>query len=98
MTALGYRAGDVANFLVASNLRLDEKLAQERDRIARGEEAARKERIPSRTILGKMFLKQIIDVVAYEEGLVRLGFSPDNVELLKRLIIDKQEAETAEAV
>jgi len=98
LTALGYRAGDTANFLVASNLRLDEKLAQERDRIARGEEAARKERIPSRTILGKMYLKGIIDVVAYEEGLVRLGFSPDNVELLKRLIIDKQESEEAEAV
>ena len=98
LTALGYRPGDVANFLVAANLKLDEKLAQERDRIARGEEAARKERIPSRTILGKMYLKGIIDVVAYEEGLVRLGFSPDNVELLKRLIIDKQQAEEAEAV
>ncbi|MAH49988.1 hypothetical protein CMI37_29485 [Candidatus Pacearchaeota archaeon] len=98
LAALGYRAGDVANFLVAANLKLEEKLAAERDRIARGEEAARKERIPNRTLLGKMYLKGLLDVAAYEEGLVRLGFSPDNVELLKRLIIDKQEAEEAEAV
>jgi len=97
LETLGYRNGDIANFLVAANLKLDEKLAAERDRIARGEEAARKERLPNRTLLGKMFLKGIIDVAAYEEGLIRLGFSPDNVELLKRLIVDKQQAETAEA-
>ena len=97
LEALAYRNGDIANFLVAANLKLDEKLAQERDRIARGEEAARKERLPNRTLLGKMFLKGIIDIAAYEAGLVRLGFSPDNVELLKRLIVDKQQAEEAEA-
>jgi hypothetical protein len=98
LEALGYRNGDIVNFLVASNLKLDEKLAAERDRVARGEEAPRTERVPSRVILGKMFIKGLINIAAYEEGLTRLGFNAENVALLRQLIIDKQTEAVEEVV
>ena len=43
-----------------------------------------------------MYLKGLISIDAYSEGLTRLGFSPENIELLARLISDKQAEELAE--
>jgi len=43
-----------------------------------------------------MYLKGLISIEAYSEGLTRLGFSPENIELLARLISDKQAEELAE--
>ena len=96
LQALGYRANDVENFLTAANVRLDEKLAAERERLARGELAPPKERLPNRTLLGKMYLKGLITLDGYVEGLTRLGFSPDNVELLRRMISAKRASEDNE--
>ena len=86
LQTLGYRPADIANLLEQQTLRLDERLRDEAERIARGEEAAVRERLPSRGLLGKLFLKELIDTAAYEEGLTLLGFSPENIELLSKLI------------
>jgi len=89
LQALNYRDSDIANFLIEVNLKLDEEIQAEQDRIARGEEAPRRERLPSRVILGKMFLKGLIDITAYRNGLSKLGFNQDNIELLVSLISEK---------
>ena len=59
--------------------------------LERGEEAAIKERPPSRSLLGKLFLKGLIDIAAYKNGLTLLGFNPENIELLSKLITAKSE-------
>ena len=89
LQSLNYRDSDIANFLIEVNLKLDEEIQAEQDRIARGEEAPRRERLPSRVILGKMFLKGLIDITAYRNGLSKLGFNQDNIELLVSLISEK---------
>ena len=89
LQALNYRDTDIANFLIEVNLKLDEELQEEQDRIARGEEAPRRERLPSRVILGKMYLKGLIDIAAYRDGLTKLGFNQDNIDLLVSLISEK---------
>ena len=89
LQALNYRDTDIANFLIEVNLKLDEQLQEEQDRIARGEEAPRRERLPSRVILGKMYLKGLIDIAAYRDGLTKLGFNQDNIDLLVSLISEK---------
>jgi len=86
LQTLGYRQADIANLLEQQTLKLDERLRDEAERLARGEEAAVRERLPSRGLLGKLFLKELIDTDAYEEGLTLLGFSPENIELLSKLI------------
>ena len=89
LQALNYRDTDIANFLIEVNLKLDEQLQEEQDRIARGEEAPRRERLPTRVILGKMYLKELIDIDAYKNGLTKLGFNQDNIDLLVSLITEK---------
>jgi len=89
LQALTYRDSDIANFLIEVNLKLDEEIQAEQDRIARGEEAPRRERLPSRVILGKMYLKGLIDITAYRNGLSKLGFNEDNIDLLVSLISEK---------
>ena len=89
LQALNYRDTDIANFLIEVNLKLDEQLQEEEARIARGEEAPRRERLPSRVILGKMYLKGLIDITAYRDGLTKLGFNQDNIDLLVSLISEK---------
>ena len=89
LRTLGYRDTDIANFVIEVNLKLDEQLQEEQDRIARGEEAPRRERLPSRVILGKMYLKGLIDINAYKDGLTKLGFNQDNIDLLVSLITEK---------
>jgi len=89
LQALNYRDSDIANFLAEINLKLDEEIQAEQDRISRGEEAPRRERLPSRVILGKMFLKGLIDITAYRNGLSKLGFNADNIDLLVSLISEK---------
>ena len=96
LRTLGFRDADIANFLVQINLKLDEIVADEQARRERGEAAPPRERLPNRTLLGKMYLKGLISIDAYSQGLARLGFSPENIELLARLISDKQAEELAE--
>ena len=55
------------------------------------EEAALVERLPSRSLLGKLYLKGLITIEAYQDGLTLLGFSPENVQLLSKLITAKGE-------
>lgn len=71
---------------------IEERRIADEARIARGEEAADKERLLSRVVLGKLLIKGIIQFPAYEEGLRQLGFSPESIELLVRLIRQKIEA------
>ena len=42
-------------------------------------------------MLGKLFLKGLIEIDAYAEGLTLLGFSGPNIELLSKLITAKGE-------
>ena len=91
LTTLGYSDRDIANLLEQQLLKLEEKSLKELARLERGEEAAQVERLPSRSLLGKLYLKGLIDIAAYEDGLVLLGFSPENVELLSKLITAKGE-------
>ena len=91
LTTLGYRESDISNLLEQQLLKLEEKSLKELERLERGEEAAQVERLPSRSLLGKLYLKGLIDIAAYEDGLVLLGFSPENVELLSKLITAKGE-------
>jgi len=95
---LGYRKADIDNLFEQQNIKLEERLLDEAERLARGEEAAVRERLPSRALLGKLILKGLIDVIAYREGLTLLGFSPENVELLTKLIGAKIEEEAGELV
>ena len=77
--------------MLQQTLKLEEKTLEEEARLARGEEAAIKERLPSRSLLGKLFLKGLIDIDSYANGLTLLGFSPGNIELLSKLITAKAE-------
>ena len=91
LTTLGYVARDIANLLEQQDLKLEEKRLEEQARLERGEEAALVERLPSRSLLGKLYLKGLITISAYEDGLTLLGFSPENVQLLSKLITAKGE-------
>ena len=91
LTTLGYRERDIANLLEQQNLKLEERRLEESERLARGEEAALVERLPSRALLGKLYLKALITIEAYEDGLTLLGFSLENVQLLSKLIGAKAE-------
>ena len=88
---LGYREADIDNLLTLQQMKLDEREIEERERLARGEEAAIKERLPSRSLLGKLFLKGLIPIDSYRDGLTLLGFNPENIELLSKLITAKGE-------
>ena len=91
LTELGYRESDIDNLLLQQELRLEELQLAEQERLDRGEEAAIKERLPSRSLLGKLFLKGLISIRAYRDGLTLLGFNPENIDLLSKLITAKAE-------
>jgi len=91
LTTLGYRERDISNLLEQQDLKLEEKRLEEQARLDRGEEAALVERLPSRSLLGKLYLKGLITIEAYQDGLTLLGFSPENVQLLSKLITAKGE-------
>jgi len=91
LTILGYRDSDISNLLQQQTIKIEERRLDEAERLARGDEAAVKERLPSRALLGKLFLKGLIDIDAYAEGLTLLGFSGPNIELLSKLITAKGE-------
>ena len=91
LTELGYRESDIDNLLLQQELRLEELQLAEQERLDRGEEAAIKERLPSRSLLGKLFLKGLISISAYRDGLTLLGFNPENIDLLSKLITAKAE-------
>jgi hypothetical protein len=82
--------------LEQQTLKLEERQRDEAERLARGEDAALRERLPSRSLLGKLFLKGLIGIESYEEGLTLLGFSPENIELLSKLIGAKAEEDASE--
>ena len=88
---LGYRDIDIANLTLQQDMKLQERQLEEQARLERGEEAAIKERLPSRSLLGKLFLKGLIPIEAYRDGLTLLGFNPENIELLSKLITAKSE-------
>ena len=96
LTTLGYRERDIANLLEQQTLKLEERQRAELERLERGEEAALVERLPSRSLLGKLYLKGLISIEAYQDGLTLLGFSPENVELLSKLITAKGEENAGE--
>ena len=96
LQTLGYREADVANLLEQQTLKLEERQRDEAERLARGEEAALRERLPSRSLLGKLFLKGLISIEHYAEGLTLLGFSPENIELLSKLIGAKAAEDASE--
>ena len=91
LTELGYRESDIENLLLQQSMKLEERRLEELERLERGEDAAIKERLPSRSLLGKLFLKGLIDIAAYRNGLTLLGFNPENIELLSKLITAKSE-------
>jgi len=87
----------VDDFVAQISIEIEEKRIAAEERAARGEEAAEEERLLSRVVLGKMLIKELIPLSAYQEGLRKLGFNSDSVELLTRLISAKLvEAETEE--
>ena len=91
LTELGYRESDIEKLLLQQSMKLEERRLEELERLERGEDAAIKERLPSRSLLGKLFLKGLIDIAAYKNGLTLLGFNPENIELLSKLITAKSE-------
>lgn len=91
LTILGYRESDINNLLQQQTIKIEDRKLDEAERLARGETAAVKERLPSRALLGKLYLKGLIDIEAYAEGLTLLGFSGPNIELLSKLITAKGE-------
>ena len=86
LTVLGYREQDITNLLTQQTIRLEERQRAEIERLERGEEVTIRERLPSRAVLGKLFIKGLIDLDAYRDGLGLLGFSAENIELLSKLI------------
>jgi len=96
LKTLGYREADIANLLEQQTLKLEERRRDEAERLARGEGAALRERLPSRSLMGKLFLKGLISIEAYEDGLTLLGFSPENIELLSKLIGAKAAEDASE--
>jgi len=96
LQTLGYREADIANLLEQQTLKLEERQRDEAERLARGEGAALRERLPSRSLMGKLFLKGLISIEAYADGLTLLGFSPENIELLSKLIGAKAEEDASE--
>ena len=96
LTTLGYRERDIANLLEQQTLKLEERQRDEIERLERGEEAAQVERLPSRSLLGKLYLKGLITIEAYQDGLTLLGFNPENVQLLSKLITAKGEENASE--
>ena len=96
LTTLGYRERDIANLLEQQTLKLEERQRDELERLERGEEAAQVERLPSRSLLGKLYLKGLITIEAYQDGLTLLGFNPENVQLLSKLITAKGEENASE--
>ena len=96
LQTLGYREADVANLLEQQTLKLEERRRDEAERLARGEGAALRERLPSRSLMGKLFLKGLISIEAYADGLTLLGFSPENIELLSKLIGAKAAEDASE--
>ena len=97
LTTLGYRERDISNLLEQQTLKLEERQRDELERLERGEDAALVERLPSRSLLGKLYLKGLITIEAYQDGLTLLGFSPENVELLSKLITAKGEESASES-
>jgi len=96
LQTLGYREADIANLLEQQTLKLEERQRDELERLERGEEAAVRERLPSRSLLGKLYLKGLISIEDYAEGLTLLGFSPENIELLSKLIGAKAEEDASQ--
>jgi hypothetical protein len=86
LTVLGYREQDIDNLLTQQTLRLEERQLAETARLERGEEITVRERLPSRSLLGKLYIKGLITINAYRGGLSLLGFSSENIELLAKLI------------
>ncbi len=102
----GYRSGlailrfsstAIDDFTTQITIQIEERRLEDEARLARGEDAAEKEKLLGRVLLGKLLLKEIIDLDAYEEGLTQLGFSPESVALLVELIAGKLEEIKAEA-
>lgn len=89
LETIGFSPEDIANFLEQITIQIEERRIEDEARRERGEEAAEKEKPISRVTLGKLLIKRIITLDAYELGLQRLGFSQESIDLLVRLILDK---------
>jgi len=87
----------ISDFTAQITIAIEEKRLEDEERLARGEEAAEKEKLLSRVVLGKLLIKEVIDLDAYEEGLTKLGFSVASVKLLVELIAGKLEELKEEA-
>lgn len=83
----------IDTFVTQINLQLEEARIEDAERIARGELAADKEKLLGRVILGKLVIKDIIGFGAYEQGLIKLGFATESVQLLIRLLRKKVESD-----
>lgn len=93
LAKLGFSDSAINDFTTQITIQIEEIRLEAEARQSRGEEAADREKLISRVVLGKLLLKEIIDIDAYQEGLTKLGFSSDSIELLVRLISEKIEAE-----
>lgn len=92
LSKIGFAQTAIDAFLLQITVNIEERRIEDEARAARGEEAAEKEKPLSRVILGKLLLKGIIGIDTYQEGLRVLGFTPESIELLVRLILIKMEA------
>lgn len=89
---LGFSNTAIADFTTQITLQIEERRIEDEARASRGEALADKEKPLSRVTLGKLLLKGIITIDAYQEGLRVLGFAPESIELLVRLIQVKIES------
>lgn len=96
LEVLRFSTTAVNDFLTQITIQIEERRLEDEARLARGERAAEKEKLISRVVLGKLLLKGVIFLPAYEEGLRQLGFSSDSIELLVRLISLKLEESESE--
>lgn len=97
LSVLRFAEPAIDNFVTAITVQIEEVRLDAEARLARGEDAAEKEKLLGRVLLGKLLLKEIINLDAYEEGLTQLGFSTESVALLIELIAGKLEELKAEA-
>lgn len=92
LQALRFDQTAIDNFIIQITVQIEETRIAAEERAARGEEAAEREKLLGRVVLGKLVLKEIIGMRAYREGLTKLGFSRESVDLLSSLLTQKLES------
>ncbi len=92
LLTLGFADTAIDTFTEQITVQIEERRLADQERASRGEEAADKETLLSRVVLGKLLIKGLIGEDAYRLGLTRLGFSQESIELLTRLILEKIQA------